>query len=181
MRLSFVLLFVVSLLAFAQRNTSESNFVQIAAVWQPEAVASDADWTKAIEKGHRLTCRLEATDEGAGRLWYDTRNPPSAQALWSDYTLKQDLELWGWHESEWNDAANCNFADDDDDDDHENKIGTSSNDSYHSILSSLIFRSRSRYAWVLTTLGHGVAISRTESQASFARRRQHLFQYPALR
>lgn len=76
-----VQLLVISSLAIAQYNTSGLMDVKITAIWEPRNIGSDADWANAIAERKRLMCRLDATDEGAGRLWRDARNPPSAQAL----------------------------------------------------------------------------------------------------
>lgn len=79
--------------------------------FDPDEVASAQDWAAAVSKGHRLLCRLVATDEGAGRLWEDTRNPPSARSQWADATLQTEFALWGWHLGDWDQLLTCDFRD----------------------------------------------------------------------
>jgi len=79
--------------------------------YNPDEVASARYWAAAISKGDRLLCRLVATDEGAGRLWEDTRNPPSARSQWADATLRTEFALWGWYEGDWNQLFTCDFRD----------------------------------------------------------------------
>ncbi|RYN17901.1 hypothetical protein AA0112_g11855 [Alternaria arborescens] len=76
-----VQLLVLSSLVLAQYNTSGLMDVKTTAIWEPKNIGSDADWANAIAEWKILMRRLDATDEGAGRLWQDARNPPSAQAL----------------------------------------------------------------------------------------------------
>ncbi|KAF1832885.1 hypothetical protein BDW02DRAFT_553766 [Decorospora gaudefroyi] len=109
---------------FDATDNSEPTRVQKAAlVYDPQNVASNADWATYTEKGARLGCRLDADDEAAGRLWMDTRNPPSARSEWSNVKLMHELGLWYWHQADFDQDYHCNFADDDSND-HTNKIGS---------------------------------------------------------
>jgi hypothetical protein len=105
-------------------NSSVPTGVHVAAVWDPNDIATDDEWRHAVEKGSRLACRLGANDEAAGRLWEDTRTPPSARSEWADVQLKNDFNLWGWHEGDYDQNFVCNFADNDSDG-HINRIGGS--------------------------------------------------------
>jgi hypothetical protein len=78
MSLISVQLLVLSSLVPAQYNTCGVMDVKIAAIWEPGNIGSDADWANAIAEGQRLMCRLDATNEDAGRLWQDARNTPHA-------------------------------------------------------------------------------------------------------
>ena len=112
-------------IAFCQNiASSEPTDVRVTGLWNPNDVATAAEWTAAHQKGARLTCRLEATDEAAGRLWQDTRNPPSARSQWADVSLRNELRLWSWFTGEYEQELHCHFSDDDVDN-HMNKIGTS--------------------------------------------------------
>ncbi|RMZ69880.1 WD domain-containing [Pyrenophora seminiperda CCB06] len=92
-------------------------------LWKPNGdIATAEEWASAVQKGNRLTCRLEANDEAAGRLWQDTRNPPSAHSEWADATLQNELVQWAWDRGDY-DAENCDFSDDVSED-FTNKIGT---------------------------------------------------------
>jgi hypothetical protein len=123
MLLSMLLIAVAASIAQAQNlASSEPINVQVAALWDPETVESAAEWAAAHEKGDRLVCRLEANDEAAGRLWSDTRNPPSARSQWGDAALRSELPLWGWFIGEYDQEFHCHFSDDDADG-HINKIG----------------------------------------------------------
>jgi hypothetical protein len=128
MRLTAVLLAAAALFSIvigrSAFNSSEPIGVHVAAYWDPSVTFDDNAWYKAIEKGARLTCRLDANDEAAGRLWEDTRNLPSARSEWADTQLTHDLNYWGWRESDWDQAYVCDYSDDDNND-HIHKIGRS--------------------------------------------------------
>jgi hypothetical protein len=92
MKLIFLpVLVAVSIILAQKKASSEPTEVRIATAWDPRKVASAAYWAAAKEKGDRLICRLEATDEAAGRQFEDTRNPPSARSQWTDVTLMNEL------------------------------------------------------------------------------------------
>ncbi|RMZ69150.1 cytochrome p450 [Pyrenophora seminiperda CCB06] len=40
-------------------------------------------WDKHVAKGERLLCLMEVSDNYAGRMLQDTRNPPSAASIWT--------------------------------------------------------------------------------------------------
>jgi hypothetical protein len=128
MRLTAVLLAAAALFSIAIRrsaiNSSEPTEVHVAASWDPHNIASDAAWAKYTEKGARLACRLDANVEAAGRLWEDSRTPPSARSEWPDVQLTNDLNLWGWHQGDIDAEMFCTFSDDDDNAEI-NKIGES--------------------------------------------------------
>jgi hypothetical protein len=89
--------------------------VEVAANWDPNQIARDAEATKYQVKGNRLTCLLGATDEGAGNAWPDSlnRTPKSARSTWpgtlegmfarcearaaliTKLTCKDELRMWG--------------------------------------------------------------------------------------
>jgi hypothetical protein len=127
MRLTAVLLAAAALFSIAigrsAINSSEPTGVHVAAYWDPSVTVDDNACYKAIENGARLTRRLDANDEAAGRLWEDTRTPPSARSEWIDTQLTRDLNYWGWRESDWNQALVCDYSDDSND--HIHKIGRS--------------------------------------------------------
>ena len=113
MKLSLSLLAAIAPIALAQHlASSNATDVQIAAEFDPEDIADAAEWAAAYEKGTRLACRLEANDEAAGRLWQDTRNPPSARSQWADVTLQKELGLWGWRVGKYEQHLHCDFSDD---------------------------------------------------------------------
>ncbi|KAI4929772.1 hypothetical protein J4E86_011714 [Alternaria arbusti] len=124
MKLSLSLLAVVAPIALAQDlASSNATDVRIAAEFDPEDIADAAEWTAAYEKGTRLVCRLEANDEAAGRLWQDTRDPPSARSQWADVTLQEELGLWGWRTGKYEQVLHCDFSDDKEPQ-HVNHFGT---------------------------------------------------------
>lgn len=52
--------------------------------FDPEYHADDEMWRKYVErKGSHLLCLMKATDERAGLLQGNKRNPPSASSEWS--------------------------------------------------------------------------------------------------
>lgn len=102
----------ISQLRNAVKNPELSEPTTVDAnAFNPDEVASAQDWAAAVSKGDRFLCRLVATDEGAGRLWEDTRNPPSARSEWADATLRTEFALWGWHEGDWDQLLTCDFRD----------------------------------------------------------------------
>ncbi|KAH6875074.1 hypothetical protein BKA58DRAFT_334135 [Alternaria rosae] len=124
MKLSLSLLAIVASTALAQNLAStNATDVRVAAEFDPEDIASAAEWTAAYEKGTRLACRLEANDKAAGRLWQDVRNPPSARSQWADVTLQKELKLWGWFTGKYEQELHCDFSDDKDPM-HVNHLGT---------------------------------------------------------
>ena len=122
MRLSLALIAIVASVALAQ-DTASDEPTRVHALWESEKAASDAEWTAARQKGDELICRLEATDEAAGRLNLDTRTPPSARNQWPDAALRAEMSLWAWFTGEFEQESHCNFADNDEDN-HINKVGT---------------------------------------------------------
>lgn len=65
------------------------------AFWDDD-LASPADFQKAADKGGALICALQGTDQTAGLLLKDKRNPPSAASTWHG-DLKAELQSWYWH------------------------------------------------------------------------------------
>lgn len=59
--------------------------------------ASPEDWTTYTLKGGALMCGLAGTDEEAGQLLNDLREPPSAESQWTG-DLKQEMYEWYWHD-----------------------------------------------------------------------------------
>lgn len=57
---------------------------QTAGDWDPNNLASDADWIRYRTKGHWLGCLLAGTDAASGAAWPDPyrRNPLSASSPW---------------------------------------------------------------------------------------------------
>lgn len=51
--------------------------------FDPNVWADDELWNKYLAKGQRLMCLMDATDQGAGYLMQDTRQPPSAASRWT--------------------------------------------------------------------------------------------------
>jgi hypothetical protein len=115
MKIVTVLLAAAALLGDANGrsgfNSSGLTTEQVAE-WDPNDIAHDNEWRQATEKGSRLNCRLDANDEAAGRLWYDTRTPPSARSEWADVQLTNDLPRWGWHVGVYDQELVCTFSDD---------------------------------------------------------------------
>ena len=124
MRFKFVLRALAVLVTLSSVVATNSSEAHVDFFWGHSEVASAAEWAKAIEKGNRLNCRLDANDEAAGRLWEDTRNPPSARSQWVDTTLQTDLKTWSWYPGYYEQERHCDFSDDDSND-HMNKIGES--------------------------------------------------------
>jgi len=124
MRFKIVLLALAALVTLPSVIATNSFDVQVDFFWDPSEVASAAELAEAIKKGNRLNCRLDANDEAAGRLWEDTRNPPSARSQWADTTLQTDLKTWSWYPGYYEQELHCDFADDDSNG-HANKIGES--------------------------------------------------------
>ncbi|KAI4696856.1 uncharacterized protein J4E88_001035 [Alternaria novae-zelandiae] len=120
MRLSLTLIAVVASIALTQDIASDEP-TKVHVLWEPEKVADDAEWAAARQKGDDLICRLEATDEAAGRLNMDTRTPPSARNQWPDAALTSEISLWGWFTGEYDQKSHCQFADDNEDY-HVNKV-----------------------------------------------------------
>jgi hypothetical protein len=73
------------------------NLLLPATAFRGDDLANPADWETFSLKGSALMCALEGTDQTAGRLIKDTRNPPSAATSWSS-DLKQELHDWYWRE-----------------------------------------------------------------------------------
>ncbi|KAI4642641.1 uncharacterized protein J4E78_010114 [Alternaria triticimaculans] len=122
MRLSLTLIAVMASIALTQDIASDEP-TKVHVLWEPEKAADDAEWAAARQKGDDLICRLEATDEAAGRLNMDTRTPPSARNQWPDAALTSEISLWGWFTGEYDQKVHCQFADDNEDY-HVNKVGT---------------------------------------------------------
>ncbi|EDU43710.1 conserved hypothetical protein [Pyrenophora tritici-repentis Pt-1C-BFP] len=57
--------------------------------------ASPEDWQKYTAKGGALMCGLEGSDQTAGRLMGDTRQPPSAASKFNG-DLQTELQDWYW-------------------------------------------------------------------------------------
>lgn len=51
--------------------------------FDPTVWASNQLWSRYVGKGHQLLCLMLASDEVAGFLLEDTRQPPSAASRWS--------------------------------------------------------------------------------------------------
>jgi hypothetical protein len=88
--------------------------------------ADQALWDKYLKKGDHMLCLMEATDQGAGWLEEDTRQPPSAASKWTgdlrgDFSslhdedntwltcLTAELQKWFWHESQYDKGWECDF------------------------------------------------------------------------
>ncbi|KAI4638163.1 hypothetical protein J4E93_010319 [Alternaria ventricosa] len=77
--------------------------------FNPGNWADDAKWQKYLDKGHHLTCLMDATDRGAGWLSKDTRQPPSAASKWTG-ELRAEIPLWGWHEADIDKGWDADFT-----------------------------------------------------------------------
>jgi hypothetical protein len=64
------------------------------AFWDDD-YATASEWATYTAKGGALMCGLSGSDEAAGTLLKDTRNPPSAVSLFNS-DLKSELETWYW-------------------------------------------------------------------------------------
>jgi hypothetical protein len=60
----------------------DSNAI-LTGVFDPNVWASQTLWDQYLEKGRRLSCLMQASDQGAGWLIQDTRQPPSAASRWT--------------------------------------------------------------------------------------------------
>ncbi|EUC42920.1 hypothetical protein COCMIDRAFT_54183, partial [Bipolaris oryzae ATCC 44560] len=76
--------------------------------FDPTVWASNQLWSRYVGKGHQLLCLMLASDEVAGFLLEDTRQPPSAASRWSG-DLTGALRLWGWHHADTPQGEDCNF------------------------------------------------------------------------
>ncbi|EOA81968.1 uncharacterized protein SETTUDRAFT_72231, partial [Exserohilum turcica Et28A] len=72
--------------------------------FDPNVWADDELWNKYLAKGQRLMCLMDATDQGAGYLMQDTRQPPSAASRWTT-----ELETWHWDEEPLYADWDCDF------------------------------------------------------------------------
>ena len=52
-------------------------------LFDPNVWAGQTLWETYVQKGHQLLCLMQASDEGAGWLMQDTRQPPSAASRWN--------------------------------------------------------------------------------------------------
>lgn len=61
--------------------------------FDPDNLASDELWNVHVGKGEKFTCRMKATDAGAGWLIGDQRKPPSAVSPWKG-DLKSKRQIY---------------------------------------------------------------------------------------
>ncbi|KAK1908835.1 hypothetical protein P3342_006714 [Pyrenophora teres f. teres] len=76
----------------AKRNLNEPR--PKVAFWDDDT-ASAEDWKTYKAKGGALMCGLEGSDQAAGRLIGDTRQPPSAASKFNG-DLQTELQDWYW-------------------------------------------------------------------------------------
>lgn len=75
-------------------NPETNDFQLITAFWDDD-YASPSEWITYTTKGGALMCGLTGSDETAGSLLQDTRNPPSAASPFTN-DLKSELLTWHW-------------------------------------------------------------------------------------
>lgn len=80
---------------YAKLSTPSLSFANPAHGFDGDDIADDEDWAKYTSKGGALMCGLRGTDQTAGSLMNDRRNPPSAASIWNG-DLRQELHTWYW-------------------------------------------------------------------------------------
>jgi hypothetical protein len=74
---------------------TESSIVRVVTNYDPNNIASAAQWKKNVDKSGTLRCLLDMTDEQAGKQWPDPlkRVPTSASSKWKGTLQGESLEL----------------------------------------------------------------------------------------
>ncbi|EMD94635.1 hypothetical protein COCC4DRAFT_147813 [Bipolaris maydis ATCC 48331] len=73
----------------------ETNDFQLTTAFWDDDYASPSEWATYTTKGGALMCGLTGSDETAGSLLQDTRNPRSAASPFTS-DLKSELSAWHW-------------------------------------------------------------------------------------